>query len=190
MIGLGEAEAADHFAGREFRQIFAALRLAAVGIDRMHHQRRLHRHRRAETGIDALDLARDQPVADIAEAGAAVVLRNGRAEQPERAHLAQDGRVEFALAVGGEHARKQLLLRIVARGVAHHALFLGELAFEVERIVPFERGVLDLRAFRRVLLGLFRQLRHRGSPWIGAQFRASRRYRECRSRCRLAGISA
>ena len=45
VIGFSQPEAADGFAGRELRQIFAALRLGAVGIDRIHHQRRLHRHR-------------------------------------------------------------------------------------------------------------------------------------------------
>ena len=92
VIGLGEAEAADEFAGRELRQIFAPLRLAAVGVDRVHHQRRLHRHRRAIAGIDALDLARDQAVGDIAEAGAAVFLRDGRA----RAGRARPSRVIIA----------------------------------------------------------------------------------------------
>ena len=35
-----------------------------------------------------------------------------------------------------------LSLRIAARGVAHHALFFGELAFQVERILPNERDIL------------------------------------------------
>ena len=93
VVGLGEAEAADEFAGGELRQIFAALRFGAVGVDRVHDQRGLHRHRRAVAGIDPLDLARDQAVGDVAEAGAAVFLRDGRAEQAERAHLADDRRI-------------------------------------------------------------------------------------------------
>src|SRR5262249_4366524 len=40
--------------------------------------------------------------------------------------------------------------------------FLGQLTFQVERVVPFERGVLDLRRFGAALLGLLRNLRHRG----------------------------
>ena len=99
--------------------------------------------RRAVAGIDALDLARDQPVGDVAEAGAAVFLRDGRAEEAERAHLAHDLAVEALLAIGREHAREQLVLRIAARGVAHHALLFGELAFEVERVLPVEGRILD-----------------------------------------------
>ncbi len=44
VIGFGQAEAADSLAGRKLRQIFATLRLGAIGVDRIHHQRRLHRH--------------------------------------------------------------------------------------------------------------------------------------------------
>ena len=157
VVGLGEAEAADELAARELRQIFAALRFAAVIVDRVHHQRRLHRHRRAVAGIDALDLARDQAVGDIAEAGAAIFFRDGRAEEAERAHLAHDRRIVALVAERLEHARKQLLLRIVARGVAHHALFLGQLAFKIERVVPLERRVLDREG---LAVALFRKLRH------------------------------
>jgi hypothetical protein len=67
-----------------------------------------------------------------------------------------------------DHPGEQLLLGIIARGVAHHALVLGQLAFKVERIVPFERGILDLRAFRRVRLGLLRKLAHRVFSLTGA----------------------
>ena len=157
VVGLGEAEAADELAAGELRQIFAALRFRAVIVDRVHDQRRLHRHRRAVAGIDPLDLARDQAVGDIAEAGAAVFFRDGRAEQAERAHLADDRRIVAFVAERLEHARKQLVLRIVARGVAHHALFFGQLALKVERVVPFERAVLDLDRFG---FALFRRLRH------------------------------
>ena len=39
VIGLGQAEAADQLGGRELGQIFAPLRFAAIGVDRIHHQR-------------------------------------------------------------------------------------------------------------------------------------------------------
>jgi hypothetical protein len=124
----------------------------------------LHRQGRAEAGIDALDLARNQPIGDIAEARAAISLRNGRAEQAEFAHLADHTRIVFFLAVGHEHARKQFVLGVIARGVAHHPLFLGQFTFEIERILPFEGGVLDLDRFAFALL---RKLRHGSTPcWL------------------------
>ncbi len=141
VVGLGQAEAAEHFAGRELRQIFAALRLGAVGIDRVHHQRRLHRHHRAVAGIDTFHFTGNEPVADVAEAGAAVLLRDGGAEEPERAHLVDDLAIEALLAIGGEHARKQLVLGVAVRGVAHHALVGRQFAFEIERVLPVERRI-------------------------------------------------
>ena len=41
-----------------------------------------------------------------------------------------------------EHARLQPVLRVGARGVAHHALIFGELLIEQQRIFPVKlRGV-------------------------------------------------
>ena len=161
VVGFGEAEAADEFAGRELGQIFAALRFAAVGIDRVHDEGGLHRHHRAVAGIDPLDFAGDQAVGDVAEAGAAVFLRDGRAEKAELAHLEDHGRIVFLLAISGDHARKQFLLGVIARGVAHHPLLFGQFTFEIERIFPFEGGILDLDRFAFALL---RKLRHGSTP--------------------------
>src|SRR5262249_9162214 len=172
VIGLGEAEATDDLARCEFRQIPLALRFAAIGEDRMHHERGLHRHGGAVAGIDPLDLARDQPIGDIAEARAAVLFRDRRAEQAERAHLGDDGASETLLAIVHEHAREQLVLRIAARGLAHHAFFFGELAFEIERILPVEGGVLAVRRWAmRARLG---GLRHGMLPGLGVAFSCSR----------------
>jgi len=142
----------------------------------MHHQRGLHRHRGAITRVDVLDLACDQPIGHIAEPRPAVFFRHGRADQPERAHLAHDLAVEALLAIGLQHARKQLLLRVAARRVAHHAFFFRKLALEVERILPVEVGILQRDGgLADVLLGD----RHGAAPdmisaviiawWVGRQ---------------------
>src|SRR4029453_3136846 len=88
------------------------------------------------------------PTGPVPRPPPAVFLRPGRAEEPERAHLAHDGGVEALLAVVEQHAGKELVLRIAARGRAHHALLLGELAFEIERVLPVERGFLLARLLR------------------------------------------
>src|SRR6185369_7394879 len=76
VVGLGEAEAADPFAAREPREVFLLrLRIPEL-VDRQHHQGGLHAHHGAIARVDALDLARDQAVADVAEAGAAVLRRD------------------------------------------------------------------------------------------------------------------
>src|SRR5690606_1203814 len=51
-VGLGEAETADEFAGGQSGEIFALLLFAAIGVDRVDHERALHRTGRAITRID------------------------------------------------------------------------------------------------------------------------------------------
>ena len=67
MVRLGQAEAADPFAAGELGQVLLPRRLIAKLIDGGHHQRRLNAHHRAVAGIDALDFARDQPIADAVQ---------------------------------------------------------------------------------------------------------------------------
>ena len=139
-IGLGQAKTADPLAARQLRQIFPLLRLRAIGMDRVHHQARLDAHHRAITRVDALHLARDQAIGDIARADAAIFLRDGRAEQPQRAHLAEDRGVGMLVLERLDDARRQPVLSIGARGVAHHPLVVGQLVVEQERVRPVERA--------------------------------------------------
>ena len=108
-------------------------------MDRVHHEAGLDRGHGAVTAVDAFDLAGDQAVGDIARTGAAVFFGHGRAEQTGLSHQREEfGRIElFAIGVGD--ARLQLALRETVRGVADHPLFLGQLVFEIEGIVPGER---------------------------------------------------
>ncbi len=152
VIRLGQAEAADPFAGGELRQVFLPLRLGAEGMDRVHHQRALHAHGRAIAAVDAFDLAGDEAVADIADAGAAIAL-DGRPEESERAHLVHDLAVEALLAERALDARHELALRIGARAVAHHALVLGQLLLEEQRVLPVEARLVGA-AGRRLAGGL------------------------------------
>jgi hypothetical protein len=141
VIGLGQAETADPFAGREFRQILLPLFLGAEIVNRVHDEARLHAHRRAVAAIDPLDLARDQPVGDIIRAGAAVAL-DRRAEKAQFAHLVHDLAIETLLAVRGQDAREQLFLAVGAGAVAHQALVLAEFLLEQQRVGPVEFGGL------------------------------------------------
>ena len=120
------------------RQIFPPLRVVAIGVDRIHDERTLHAHHRAVARIDPLDLARDETVGDIAGVGAAVLLRQGHAEEACLAHQAEERRIGLLLEIGALDARPQFLRREFARRVADHPLVLGELAFEEQRIVPLE----------------------------------------------------
>src|ERR1700694_5829933 len=95
-------------------------------------------------------LAHGKAVGHVAEAGAAIFLRDGGAQEPERAHLVHDRAVELLLAEGRDDARHELLLGVGARGIAHLAFVLGQLALEVEGVGPIEArgsgfGLLRLR---------------------------------------------
>ena len=105
----------------------------------MHDQRGLHAHRRAVARIDALDFARHQAIGRVVGGRAAVLLGQGGAQQAERAHLVHDLAMELLVPVGLQHARHQLVLAVVARGVADRDLLLGELVVEEERVLPVER---------------------------------------------------
>src|SRR5438445_9905804 len=76
MVGLGEPEATNELAGCELGQVFAALLFRSIGINGVHDERRLHAHGRSITGVDALDLPRDQPVCNMTQLAAAIAFRH------------------------------------------------------------------------------------------------------------------
>ena len=110
----------------------------------------MHAHGAAIAAIDAFDFAGDQAVADIVQAGAALVFGQGRAEHAELGHFVVDITVEGLVAVGQEHTRHKLALAIFAGGVTHHAFFFGQLVVEEEGVIPLE------------LVGHFSPQSHRG----------------------------
>ena len=121
----------------------------AEGVDGHHHQRRLHAHHRSVAAVHAFDLAGDQAVADVVQARAAVLGRDGGAQQAQLTHLAEDGRVGLLVAKGQRHAGQQLALRVVARGVLDHALFLRELVVQQQRVGPVEGGFVGAHLVSR-----------------------------------------
>jgi len=140
VVRLGEAEAAHELPACEPGEETLALGLRAVGVDRMHDQRGLHAHRRAIARVDPLDLARDQSVGHVRDGRTAIALGQRRSEQSQGAHLSQDLPIEALLAIGHQHARHQLLLRILAGGCTDQAFVFVELLLEKQRIRPVEGG--------------------------------------------------
>ncbi|MNS72210.1 hypothetical protein D3C72_1056110 [compost metagenome] len=138
MVGFGQAEAADPFAGGELGQELLLLCFGTEFEDRHHHQRALHAGHRAVARIDALDFAGDQAVGHVVQAGAAVLLGDRRAEQAERTHFAKDRGVGFAGAEAFDDAGRQALLAVGVGRVADHAFFVGQLLVEKKGVVPVE----------------------------------------------------
>jgi len=129
---------------RHRRQVALALLLAAEQVDRHHAQRGLHAQRGAEAGVDPLELARDQPVGDLADARA-VEAFDRRAEKAEIGHLLHHGEIEGLVAVGLKDPRHQPLLREIAGGVADQPFLVGEQVVEAQRILPVEAHVAHAR---------------------------------------------
>ncbi len=138
-VALGEPEAADDLAARHARQPPAALLLGAELVDRIHHERGLHAHRRAIAAVDRLDLAGDQPVSDVVDPGTAIRLRQRRPKEAQRPHLGHDLAIEPLLGPGADDTGQQLLPRIVPRRLRDHPLLLREARCQIERIVPLKR---------------------------------------------------
>ena len=137
MVGLGEPEAAHPLAGREPREELLALRLGAVGVDRVHDEARLDAHHGAVARIDGLDLARDEPVGRVVGPRASVAV-DGAPEEAERAELPKEAAVHPLLPERLDHPGQELLAGERPGRVAHHPLFLGEGRFERERVGPVE----------------------------------------------------
>jgi hypothetical protein len=71
---------------RHARKVLLLLLLAAEGVDRVHAEGALHGGEGAHAGVAALELLHDEPVGDVVEPGAAVLLGEVGAEHPELGH--------------------------------------------------------------------------------------------------------
>ena len=130
VVGLGQTKAAHHLAAGQLRQEFLLLLFRAIRFDGVHHQRRLHAHRRTVTGIHTFDFTGNQAVGHVINARAAVLGGNGRAQQAKLAHFGHDLAVKTLFAEGGQHAGLKVFLAVIVGGIADLALFVGELLFQ------------------------------------------------------------
>jgi len=107
-IGLGQPEAADRFAGGQPGQPALLLLLGTVSVQGIHHQRALHAHKRAKSGVGPFELLHHEAVLHIRHARAAVTGQIG-AEKSHPAQLRYQIERETTLAVGildaGRHPR-------------------------------------------------------------------------------------
>ena len=102
------------------------LLLGAEGIDRIHHQRALHRGERADARVAPLELLHDEPVGHVVEARAAVFLRQVGAEQPQLGHAGDELLGKLPFDVGLADDGQQVLVHPGPDGVPDRALLLGE----------------------------------------------------------------
>jgi hypothetical protein len=120
------------------RQPALLLFLGAVGEDRIHAQRGLHRDEAADTAVAALELLADQAVADRIEPAAAVLLGQGRAEQAEFRDLRHQFLREPSLVEGVADDRQHPLVGEAGHGVLHRALLLRQKGTDVVQVVGMQ----------------------------------------------------
>src|SRR6185437_4688537 len=104
-------------AGDKLRQIAALLRLAAVAADLVDAEIGMGAVGETDRGRGAADLLHRDAVGEIAHAGAAMLLLDGDAVEPERTHLGPELAREAVIAVdlGGE--RRDLIRSEIAHRV-------------------------------------------------------------------------
>ena len=124
-VRLGEAEAAELFAGGELRQPVVLLLVGSEGEDGIHDQRRLHADETAHAGVAALEFLHDQAVLDIGHAGAAIAVKVG-AEEAELAHLRDEFAREAPFAIALFDDGDEVIFDELARCVASQALVVAE----------------------------------------------------------------
>jgi hypothetical protein len=98
--------------------------LCAPALNRPADQRGLHRDDRASGGVGPPHLLDDQPVGEVVEAAAAVLLGHRRPEVPDLAQLARELAVEASGAVVVADPRQDLPVAELARRLGDQALLV------------------------------------------------------------------
>ena len=111
-VGLGEDRRRQDLGRRDPRQPFLLLRLGAAAEDQLRRDLRA-RPERADADVAARQFLRDHAHRRLRHAGAAVLLGDGQAEDPEPPHLLDD------------RQRDQLVLQVPLVGEGHD-LVVGE----------------------------------------------------------------
>ena len=130
-VRLGQAEAPQPFARAQPRQVALLLLLRAPLEDRRAHQRGLHRDHRAHGGVAAPDLLHDQPVADVVQARAAILLGHDRPEVTLVGDFLHDLEIEVVIARVLARSLDDLPVGELPRGVLDQTLLVAQL--EVHR---------------------------------------------------------
>jgi hypothetical protein len=124
--GLAHRERTDVLAGHELRQVARLLFRAAVAADLVHAEVRVRAVRQPDGRARAAHLLHRDDVREVAEAGPAVFLVDGHAEQAERAELAPEVHRELVRPVDLGGPRRDLGGRELAHRIAQHPDGLAE----------------------------------------------------------------
>ena len=129
-LGLGQREGADQLAARQRRHEARPLLLGPEAEQRQGHGARVHGDRDADTRVAARELLDHEHVREEVGPGAAVLLGEADAHQPELGELREDVAREVVLAIplgrvrldlgADEVARERLDLLLLGRKLEVH----------------------------------------------------------------------
>jgi len=114
------------------------LLVGAEGVDGVHDQRPLDRREGADARVAPLQLLHDDPVGDVVEPGAAVLLGKVGTQDPQLRHLRDELPRHATVHVGLADDGHEPVLHPGADGVADHPLLLGEERVEVVEVEALE----------------------------------------------------
>ena len=132
---LGQPERRELLAGRELGQPFLLLLLGAEEEDRHRAERRVRGHRDRDRRVDPRQLLDRDRVGERVGAGAAVLLGDRHAHQPELGELRDELVREAVLAVELLGGRRDPLLGELANGGADELVLGREVEVHAERRV-------------------------------------------------------
>ena len=140
---LGQTKTTDGLAARHRRQPTLALRFAAIGEDRVHAERGLHRHKAAQRRVTALKFLADEAIGDRVEPCAAVALE-GAAEQTQTSHGSDELPREVMVLEVPADLRQDLGIDEAGDRIANHTLIVLKIVFDACDIVRGKCQVLLL----------------------------------------------
>ena len=117
---LAHRQRADVLAGNQLRQIPTPLLFGTVAEDLVDAEIRMRAVRETDRCRRARDLLHRDDVREIADCGAAVLVRNRDAEKSHVAHLPPQVRRKLVVAIDGGGARRDFLRGKLANRVAKH----------------------------------------------------------------------
>ena len=132
---LGQAVGGDLLPLRLRHEIPLLLILGAPRQQREAVQAGVHRDDDAQRRVDVFELLADDPEADVVHARAAVLGRNGTAQQAHLGHLRQNARVEAVLAIELADPRRHLASGPLPDRLLQQALLFGQIEINHECVL-------------------------------------------------------
>lgn len=152
---FGQAEATDGPAGGELFQPGVFLLIGPVIEDRTAAHRAVNAHQRASGGVGGGDFLNCQRIGNVVDVGAAPLLRDHHAQQPQLAEFGNQRVVDPASFFPGLGMWSYFIAGKVARHVANHYLLFGQFKIVHDSILQTAEETLHMRGTDVLRAGMF-----------------------------------